>query len=688
MAKDPFRYFRVEARELVEGLTQGVLELEKGSASPEAIARMLRLAHTLKGAARVVKQSHIAELAHSAESLLATQREAAKPLAGGEAGQLLQLLDQVSAHVQSLEPASPPGSAPAPADPSPEDSIETVRVEIREIDSLLLSVSEAAVHVGGLRKKSGIAERLHELSGTLAAHLAPAVVGNGMSLSAAILRARAITDELQSELARLARALTEDAERVEASFVEIRDITHRLRLVPARTLFPSLDRAIRDAAHDLGKQVDFEALGGDVQLDAHVLAAMRDALAHVVRNAVTHGIETATERQKSGKPPRGRVRLVVERHGHRVSFACEDDGRGVDLEAVRSAAIRRQLVSPGAAQSLTPPELLALLRRGGLSTAKSLTELSGRGIGLDVARATASRLKGELHIRSEPGRGAAIEVLVPFSIASLEVLVVETSGHTAVIPLDSVRCTLRLRDEAIARSATSQSIVHDGRSVPFLPLDQGLRLAGTTNRRRGSWSAVLVHAGGREAAVGVERLLGTASIVMRALPAAAEAEAIIAGATLDAEGNPLIVLSPVGLIGAAERGAAPDPRAPERERTPVLVVDDSLTTRMLEQSILESAGYEVELAISGEDALEKARARPHRLFIVDVEMPGMDGFGFVAAARSDPLLRDIPSILVTSRSSAEDRRRGEQAGAKAYIVKGEFDQGHLLKTIRGLLESS
>jgi two-component system chemotaxis sensor kinase CheA len=196
---------------------------------------------------------------------------------------------------------------------------------------------------------------------------------------------------------------------------------------------------------------------------------------------------------------------------------------------------------------------------------------------------------------------------------------------------------------------------------------------------------VIVQAGSRGVAVGVDRVLGTASIVMRALPSLVEADSVIAGASLDGEGNPQLVLDPSGLVAAAERsrGLAPADTAPPR--APVLVVDDSLTTRMLEQSILESAGYEVELAVSGEEALAKARGRRFSLFIVDVEMPGMDGFGFVAEVRADPTLRDIPAILVTSRNTVEDRRRGEQVGARAYIEKGEFDQRHLLKTIRGLI---
>jgi two-component system chemotaxis sensor kinase CheA len=290
-----------------------------------------------------------------------------------------------------------------------------------------------------------------------------------------------------------------------------------------------------------------------------------------------------------------------------------------------------------------------------------------------------------MSIRSEPGRGTTVEVQVPISIASLHGLVVEAAGALAAIPLDAVRATLRVRDSEIARSAESDSILHEGNVIPFLPLDRMLRRSGSAGRNRSAWSAVVVEAGGRRAAVGVDRLLGTSNIVMRALPGVIEADRVVSGASLDAEGNPQLVLDPGGLVATAERGRGASSEEADLRRPPVLVIDDSLTTRMLEQSILESAGYEVELAVSAEEALIKAHDRRYSLFIVDVEMPGMDGFEFVAQTRSDPALRDIPAIMVTSRNAVEDRRRGEQVGARAYIVKGEFDQEQLLQSIRTLI---
>ena len=682
MAKDPYKYFRVEARELLDGLTQGILQIEKETSAPDVAARLLRLAHTLKGAARVVKQPAIAELAHAIEGILTSHREAGQPVSNEQGSELLRLLDEITSHLSALEPESDIAAA-GPARTPADEPLETLRVEISEMDSLLRTVNEAGVQLGAARAGLGATGHLRDLTSLLLDLLAARPGEN--EASPGRVRARSLAEELRSSLDHFQRSLAVDLERVDGELAELRDVAHRLRLIPAQTVFPSLDRSVRDAAQTLGKRVVFEASGGDVRIDANVLASLRDALMHVVRNAVAHGVESEAERVALGKPPAGQVRLEVERRGARVAFVCRDDGRGVDVEAVRRVAVARGLVPASEAKSLTADKVIALLRAGGLTTSRDVTELSGRGIGLDVVRATASRLKGEMTIRSDPGRGATVEVQVPISIASLHGLVVEATGVLAAIPLDAVRQTLRVRDSEVARSAESDSILHEGRVIPFLPLDRLLRRSGSTERKRSAWSAVVVEAADRRVAVGVDRLLGTSNIVMRAIPGVVAPDPVVSGASLDAEGNPQLVLDPKGVVAAAERGRDAASEDADSRRAPILVIDDSLTTRMLEQSILESAGYEVELAVSAEEALTKARDRPYSLFIVDVEMPGMDGFEFVFQTRSDLALRDIPAILVTSRNAVEDRRRGEQVGARAYIVKGEFDQGQLLQTIRTLI---
>ncbi|MFC3386733.1 response regulator [Couchioplanes caeruleus subsp. azureus] len=420
-------------------------------------------------------------------------------------------------------------------------------------------------------------------------------------------------------------------------------------------------------------------------MDPHVLGLASSALLHIVRNAVVHGIEPEADRLAAGKPAEGTVTVAVERRGSYAAFLCTDDGRGFDLAAVRRTAEARGLLMPG---STDPGEqaLLDLVLRGGISTSPTVTEVAGRGIGMDVARDVADQLGGDVRVRTATGRGTTVELVLPLALLSLHGLIVEAAGSVATVPLDSVRTCVRLRPEQAATAVVTGKLAHDGEALPFLPLARAL-YAGTTvdQEEGGPGVAVVVAADGRSVAVGVDRLAGTSTLVVRPLPELAPAAPVIGGVSMDLDGNPRLVLDAHGVVAEAARvggGAAPAEPAP---RLPILVVDDSLTTRMLERSILESAGYEVDLAASGEEGLDKARSRRYGLYLTDIDMPGIDGFTFVAETRADPELAGVPAILVSSRASAEDRARGAAVGAAAYVVKGEFNQEELLAHIRRLV---
>jgi len=276
-------------------------------------------------------------------------------------------------------------------------------------------------------------------------------------------------------------------------------------------------------------------------------------------------------------------------------------------------------------------------------------------------------------------------LLVPVSLSSTAALIVQVGHLNAAIPLDSVRRTMRVEESEIAQSTDGERVRDDRTAIPFLRLEtllgQEVRASHTSRR----WIVLVMEAAGVRAGVGVDRVVGTGTVVLRPLADCAQAEPIVAGVSLDSDGQPQMVLDPRALVRAAQQ-ATTTSRAPSAPPlAPILVIDDSLTTRMLEQSILESAGYEVELATSAEEALTKASQRRYCLFVVDVEMPGMNGFEFVTRTRADAKLRQVPAILVTSRSSEEDVRRGREAGAHAYIVKADFDQSYLLRTIKELV---
>jgi two-component system chemotaxis sensor kinase CheA len=688
VATDPYKYFRVEARELLEGLGRGVLELEKGAWDKDLIAKLLRLAHPLKGAARVVKLGDVAEQAHAFEEALAPYRRHSGPVPGAQADTLLRFLDTMGERIRTID-ASPAAASPSAARRDGGDEpLDTVRIEVREMDDLLEGVTEATVQVNALRRDGAAMERMVRLSSLLVDQLSARRTGDS-SAGAPIgggVKVLSLAEDLRRSLQAVQRSVSVGVAHVTSELGQVRDAANRLRLIPASSLFVALERVSRDAALSLEKAVVFHASGGDTRLDAHVLLELRGALVQLVRNAVAHGIESREERALAGKPAAGSVELTVERRGGKVLFHCRDDGRGIDVVALRRAVASRGLRSASDAQALDLQGVFKVILEGGVTTTRTVTEVSGRGVGLDVVREAAARLKGDVSVQSEPGRGTDVELCVPVSLLSLAVLQFDVAGSSASLPLDSVCRTMRVADADIARSGNGDSVIYEGNVIPFVPLAKALHPSAPSAAPARFHFTVVVRSGSSLAAVGVDRLRGTANVVVRSLPPDVDVGPIVSGASLDAEGNPQLVLDPGGIVAASRVAASQRVHAEVVvPRRPVLVVDDSLTTRMLEQSILESAGYEVHVAGSAEEALAKAAEQPYGLFIVDVEMPGMNGFEFVARTRADPALRAIPAVLLTSRESDEDKRRGREAGARAYIVKGEFDQGALLQTIRGLV---
>jgi two-component system chemotaxis sensor kinase CheA len=682
MAPDPYKYFRPEARDLLDECAKGVLELEKGGANVGAVQRLLRLAHTLKGAARVVKQSEIADRAHAIEEALSPFRNRADTIARGQIDTILSHLDEIGSRIVTLAPADDAGQTGA-GKLGHDDGVRTVRTDIAETDAVLDGVAETHGLLAGLRNAAQRVEQARHLLDLLLAQLVPHGTADHERPSGRTPQhLHAIGEELRRSFGGVARNLGSTIDQMDRELHQLRDAAERLRLGSAGGLFVALERTARDIAQALAKQVTFEGKGGDIRLDSHVLEAVRGALIQIVRNAVAHGIESASERRAAGKPEIGRVTVNVVRRGRRIVFECRDDGRGVDLDAVRRVALQRGLVD-STAKELTAEDLVRMLLGGGISTSKTVTGVSGRGIGLDVVREAIERLGGEVIVRTDPGIGTFFELAIPPSLASMGALIADAGGSTAAIPLDAVRRTLRVAAGAISRAAPGASILYEQKAIAFIPLSTALD-GGQWSADR-NWTAVIVAGAGGLAAIGVDRLSGTARIVVRPLPERLSASAIVAGALLDAESNPQLVLDPDGLVAAAQRGEAGELDATPQRR-PVLVVDDSLTTRMLEQSILESAGYDVDAAVSGEEALDAVRRKRYALILVDVEMPGMDGFTFIERIRLDPALRDIPAILVTSRAAPEDRQRGRDVGAQGYIVKSEFDQAELLTMIKPLME--
>ena len=375
--EDPYKYFRVEARELLEKLLKGVLDLGKSPAILESTSSLLRYAHTLKGAARVVKQPEIAQEAHAIEELLEPYRDSVSEISQESIKRLLELLDIIGSRIVKLEYPSQLIQTNNIGSEQDSEVNRSIRADISQIDALSNSLREAGTHVALIREK--------------------------LSQSA---------EELQSSLGSQWLGVNDSIEVIDRELRQVQDLVEHLRFESPNTLFIDLERTVRDVGQSLGKKVIFKSSGSEVRLDTHVIGALRAALQQVVRNSVAHGIETEDERQAAGKPLHGTVDVSVMLRttikGKRVVFQCSDDGRGIDLEAVRSVAISKGIISAGA-RNMTDQALIDLLLKGGITTSSAITELSGRGIGLDVLRHSVTGLDGEVTLNSKCADNVRIE---------------------------------------------------------------------------------------------------------------------------------------------------------------------------------------------------------------------------------------------------------------------------------------
>jgi two-component system chemotaxis sensor kinase CheA len=461
---------------------------------------------------------------------------------------------------------------------------------------------------------------------------------------------------------------------------------HRVRMLPFVQATEGLQRAVRDLARAQSKLVDLTIAGGETELDRAILDALRDPLLHIVRNAVDHGVESPAQRTAAGKSERAEIRVSASLQGEQVCVTVSDDGRGIDFEAVYAAARKR---SGGPGMVTENPRLLIF--EPGVSTAAVVSEVSGRGVGLDVVKTQVEALRGSVEVSSELGRGAQFQLLLPLTLTTQRVLFVRAGSEIYALPSTGVR--------SLRRAVPSELTFLDGREVLLLgaapiPIVVLAELLGSPRSAQPASAKVpLVVIGQQDQALAlaVDELLSEQEVVCKPLGKRIARVPLVSAATVLPTGQIALLLQPAQLVRAA-LGRQPAQRvalvgvtaqAPARKR--VLLVDDSATTRTLERSILEAAGYDVLVAVDGTNAYAILQEHTIDLVISDVEMPNMDGFALTEAIRSSRRLGALPVVLLTSLDSDADREHGMRSGANAYLAKSAFDQTHLLDTIRELL---
>jgi two-component system chemotaxis sensor kinase CheA len=559
----------------------------------------------------------------------------------------------------------------------PATQASSVRVELGEVHDLMTAIGEASAGLATLQESSAILATAMAAAAAVTQRLR-AVDRGGSGTEG---QTRRMVEQLALTLESAERKIAAGLGTMEREITQASNIAGQLRLASLDSLEPSLRRAVLTAGEALGKNVSFAMETHAKRIDAQMLSSLRDPLLHIVRNAVAHGIEAPAVRQRQRKPVVGRVRLLCLLRGGTLRFICEDDGQGIDVAALRDLLVQRQVLTRETAAQQSEAEIVQHIFSPGVSTTRVTDAVSGRGVGLDVVREAVQRLHGSAQVASVPGRGTRIELQIPLDLHSTPVIECHAGGRNFSVPTETVSMVVQFGSENVLHGDQGRMLEFEGRLYKLINAATLFGEPAPRSRRRRT--AVMIQHEGSAAALEVERVVGTKIVVQKPLPRLVKAASFIGGAAVGPLGTPDIVLDPSALL-SVRAGAKEFDEAPTTRR-PILVIDDSLTTRTLEQSILETAGYAVEVAASAEEGLQKAAHGSYGLFLVDVEMPGMDGFEFIRTVKSNPELRMVPCILVTSRSAEEDKAKGRDAGAADYVVKGDFNQQYLLSRISELV---
>lgn len=638
------RLFAQEAEVRLAELGRLLLQLEQNAEDESLVRSIFRELHTLKGSAAVAGLEEVSQLAHGFEQLVEDLQTGRQPITASVIDTLLRGADELGAAVSTAgtEDAAPETGVPTerPGNGDHNGSAAVIMVPVDRLEELTRLVGE-----------------------TTSAHLR---VGR-------LLKDRFDVDPATcTEFNELSRSLN-----------ELHDRAMRTQMVPVSTITDQLARAVRDLARSQGKEVRWETHGADTELDRSVLHQLSDSLTHLVRNAVDHGIETPAERERAGKSRQAVLRLHAMQLGSEVIIAVTDDGRGIDADGVAREASRLGVPTEG----LTEDELIALSFQPGLSTADFVTDLSGRGVGLDVVRANVAASHGRVEVHSERGSGTEFRIIVPITMAVLRCLLVEAGGQRFALPFHRVLLTRDHQAADVAYAEGREMVWFDGQPLPVDTLAEAIGLPGA---RSLSGPVVVLSDTSRRHAFTVDRLIGQRDVVVKALSPLLPHLPAIAGASVEADGSILVVLDPPGLIERARRSTrAPSSTTASADvgvaRPRVLVVDDALVVRELQRAILQRAGFDVRVAADGQQALAQLAEQSSDLVVTDIEMPRMDGFALTEAIRAHPTLANIPVLIVSSRSSEADRRRGLDAGADGFITKSSFDESGLLTAVNRLL---
>jgi two-component system chemotaxis sensor kinase CheA len=472
---------------------------------------------------------------------------------------------------------------------------------------------------------------------------------------------------------------------------DLLDNTKQAMMLPFSGLMTGLVRMVRDIGGSQGKDVDLIVKGGEVEIDRRILERLKDPLVHLLRNAIDHGVEDTQDRVQKGKTSKATINLsVFQYQGDEVRIQLSDDGRGIDLDNIRKTAVQRGLISTEEAKQLDDPKTIDLIFKSSLSTAGQVTDMSGRGLGLAIVQESIEHLDGNLTVETRQGEGTSFLLKLPVSLATFRGVLVRTGGRLFVIPSSRVERVLRVKGVDIQTVENRPTIRVDGRLIVYKSLADVLGLS-TANDEKDDMefeTVMVLGTANKQIAYQVDEVLGEQEGLVKNLGKQLKGVPNIMGATVLGSGRPVPILMVRELLEADKAAdvtcvkVRPSVEKDKHDKASILIAEDSVTSRILLANILESAGYSVKTTVDGKEAYTTLKSETFDLVVSDVEMPRMNGFELTKKIRSDAMLTDTPVILVTGLGSSEDRERGIDAGADAYIVKNDFDQNNLLRAVR------
>ncbi|CAI8795024.1 two-component system, chemotaxis family, sensor histidine kinase and response regulator WspE [Pseudomonas sp. IT-196MI5] len=740
--------FSLEAEAQTLVLSVGLLALERDPTLADQLESCMRAAHSLKGAARIVGVDAGVSVAHVMEDCLVSAQEGRLVLRPEHIDALLQgtdllmriatpgstpgdadidayvalmarLLDPTAPLIAPAEPLmaelqleapAPRVESPAPADeppsaPAPRKTTRTtengervLRVTAERLNSLLDLSSKSLVETLRLKPHLATMQRLKRMqSNSLRAleSLNVHLKDHALSLEAreTLEDARRLLAQSQQLLMEKNTELDEFAWHASQRAQVLYDTALACRMRPFADVLTGQVRMVRDLGRDLGKQVRLEIEGEKTQVDRDVLEKLEAPLTHLLRNAVDHGIETPEQRLLAGKPAEGLIRLRASHQAGLLVLELSDDGNGVDLEKVRRSIVERSLSPAQTAAQLSEEELLTFLFLPGFSLRDTVTEVSGRGVGLDAVQHMVRQLRGAVVLEQTAGEGSRFHLEVPLTLSVVRSLVVEVGDEAYAFPLAHIERMCDLEPADIVQVEGRQHFWHEGRHVGLVAASQLLQRPASQNSGQ-TLSVVVIRERDAIYGVAVERFIGERTLVVLPLDERlGKVQDISAGALLD-DGSVVLIVDVEDMLrsvdkllntGRLERIARRSDQVVEAARKRILVVDDSLTVRELQRKLLLNRGYDVTVAVDGMDGWNALRSEDFDLLITDIDMPRMDGIELVTLLRRDNRLQSLPVMVVSYKDREEDRRRGLDAGADYYLAKASFHDDALLDAVVELI---